>query len=69
MISNLAYDPFYCRPLGMDYHNVDAMQARAYMEKSNVTDEHLAKIVVAPEPTGRKTPTAAKIKSSVKKTC
>ena len=34
MISNLAYDPFYCRPLGMDYHNVDALQARAYMEKS-----------------------------------
>jgi len=56
MISNLAYDPFYCRPLGMDYHNVDAMQARAYMEKSNVTDEHLAKIVVRSRKNGNKNP-------------
>ncbi|HRY38450.1 MAG TPA: thiolase family protein [Smithellaceae bacterium] len=56
MISNLAYDPFYCRPLGMDYHNVDAMQARAYMEKSKVTDEHLAKIVVRSRKNGKKNP-------------
>jgi acetyl-CoA C-acetyltransferase len=56
MISNLAYDPFYCRPLGMDYHNVDAMQARAYMEKSNVTDEHLAKVVVRSRKNGKKNP-------------
>ncbi|OHD66981.1 MAG: hypothetical protein A2176_16025 [Spirochaetes bacterium RBG_13_51_14] len=46
MCTNLAFDPFYCRPLGMDFQNVDALQARAYMEKSKVTDEHLATIVV-----------------------
>lgn len=58
MISNLAYDPFYSRPLGMDYHNVDAMQARAYMEKSKVTDEHLAKIVVRSRRNAKKNPYA-----------
>jgi len=46
MCTNLAYDPFYCRPLGMDYLNVSAFQARAYMEKAGVTDEHLADVVV-----------------------
>ena len=56
MVSNLAYDPFYCRPLGMDYHNVDAMQARAYMEKSKITDEHLAKIVVRSRKNGKNNP-------------
>ncbi len=56
MVSNLAYDPFYCRPLGMDYHNVDAMQARAYMEKSSVTDEHLAKVVVRSRKNGKNNP-------------
>ncbi len=58
MISNLAYDPFYSRPLGMDYHNVDALQARAYMEKSKVTDEHLAKIVVRSRQNAKKNPYA-----------
>jgi len=46
MCTNLAYDPFYCRPMGMDYLNVNAFQARAYMEKSGLADEHLADIVV-----------------------
>jgi len=45
MCTNLAYDPFYCRPLGMDFLNVNALQARAYMEKSGVTEAHLAAIV------------------------
>jgi len=56
MISNLAYDPFYCRPLGMDYHNVDALQARAYMDKSKVTDKHLAQIVVRCRKNGKRNP-------------
>lgn len=45
MCANLAFDPFFCRPLGLDFTNAAAFQARAYMEKSGVTDEHLAKIV------------------------
>jgi acetyl-CoA C-acetyltransferase len=58
MITNLGYDPFYCRPLGMDFQNVDALQARAYMEKSGVTDEHLAKIVVRSRKNAKKNPYA-----------
>jgi acetyl-CoA C-acetyltransferase len=45
MCTNLAFDPFFCRPLGLDFTNAAAFQARAYMGKSGVTDEHLAKIV------------------------
>lgn len=44
--TNVAFDPFYCRPLGLDFLNVNALQARAYMKKSGITDEHLAKVVV-----------------------
>jgi acetyl-CoA C-acetyltransferase len=44
--TNLAYDPFFLRPLGLDFLNVNALQARAYMAKSGVTDAHLADIVV-----------------------
>ncbi|MEA3223974.1 MAG: thiolase family protein [Thermodesulfobacteriota bacterium] len=46
MCTNLGYDPFYGRAMGLDFTNVAGLQARAYMEKSGVTEEHLAKIVV-----------------------
>ncbi|MCX5851944.1 MAG: thiolase family protein [Deltaproteobacteria bacterium] len=46
MCTNLAYDPFYGRPMGLDYLNVAALQARAYAEKSKLTREQLAKVVV-----------------------
>ena len=44
--TNLAYDPFYGRPVGLDYLNVAAFQARAYMEKSGLTPEQMAEVVV-----------------------
>ena len=46
MISNLGFDPFYGRSVGLDYMNAAALQARAYMPKAGITDEHLARIVV-----------------------
>ncbi|MBN2284346.1 MAG: thiolase family protein [Deltaproteobacteria bacterium] len=46
MCTNLAYDPFYGRAMGLDYLNTSALQARAYMEKSGLTEEQLAKVVV-----------------------
>ena len=46
MNSNLAYDPFYCRCLGLDYLNTAGLQARAYMQKAKITEEQLAKVVV-----------------------
>lgn len=45
-ITNMAYDPFYCRCLGLDYLNAAGLQARAYMGKANITEEQLAKVVV-----------------------
>ncbi len=58
MNMNLAFDPFYCRPLGMDFINVNAMQARAYMKKSGVRDEHLAKVVLRSRANAKKNPFA-----------
>jgi len=56
--TNLAYDPFYCRPLGMDFMNVAAMQMRAYMAKSGLTEEQLAKVVVNARRNAAKNPFA-----------
>jgi acetyl-CoA C-acetyltransferase len=58
MCTNLAFDPFFCRPLGMDFLNASAFQARAYMEKSGVTDAHLAKIVARSRQKAAKNPYA-----------
>lgn len=58
MCTNLAFDPFYCRPLGMDFQNVNALQARLYMDRTGLTEEHLAKIVVRSRDTARKNPYA-----------
>jgi acetyl-CoA C-acetyltransferase len=58
MCTNLAYDPFFCRPVGMDYLNVNAFQARAYMEKAGVTEEHLAEVVVRSRENAAKNPYA-----------
>lgn len=56
MCTNLAYDPFYCRPLGLDFLNAAALQAREYMGKSGITEEHLAKIVVRSRENAAKNP-------------
>ncbi len=45
MSTNLAFDPFYGRPLGLDYLSAAALQARAYMKKTGLTDDHLARVV------------------------
>ena len=58
MCTNLAFDPFYCRPLGLDYLNASAFQARAYMEKSRITEEQMARVVVRSRRMGAKNPYA-----------
>ena len=58
MCTNLAYDPFYCRPLGLDFQTAAALQARAYMEGSGVTDEHLARVVVRARQNAARNPLA-----------
>ena len=56
--TNLAFDPFYCRPVGLDYLNLAAMQARAYMGRAGVTDEQLAKAVAHCRKNASKNPLA-----------
>lgn len=56
--TNLAFDPFYCRPLGLDYLNMAAMQARAYMGRSGITDELLARVVAYSRKNAAKNPLA-----------
>jgi acetyl-CoA C-acetyltransferase len=58
MCTNLAFDPFYCRPLGLDFVNVNALQAREYAAKSGITEDHLAQIVVRSREMGKKNPHA-----------
>jgi len=58
MCTNLAFDPFYCRPLGLDFVNVNALQAREYQAKSNITEDHLAQIVVRSREKAEKNPNA-----------
>jgi acetyl-CoA C-acetyltransferase len=61
MCTNLAFDPFFTRPLGLDYLNACGLQARAYMARSGLTDDHLSEVVVrarrqaAQNPFARKT--------------
>lgn len=62
LCSSLAYDPFYGRPVGLDFLNVAALQARAYAKKSGITEEHLAKVVVRARKWAAKNPYANETK-------
>jgi acetyl-CoA C-acetyltransferase len=46
MVTHMAFDPFFTRPVGMDFCCAAGLQAQAYAAKSNITDDHLAQIVV-----------------------
>jgi acetyl-CoA C-acetyltransferase len=46
MVTHLAYDPFYTRPVGLDYQAAAGLQARAYAAKAGITEEQLAEVVV-----------------------
>ena len=45
MVTHLAFDPFYTRPVGLDFTAAAGMQAQAYAAASDVTDDHLAEVV------------------------
>ncbi len=58
MCTNLAFDPFYYRPLGLDYDSAAALQARAFAAKAGITEEQLAKVVVNSRRNAAKNPVA-----------
>lgn len=45
-VTHLAFDPFYTRPVGLDFLAAAGLQARAYCSRSRVTEQSLADIVV-----------------------
>lgn len=46
LVTNLAFDPFFQRPLGTDYLSAAALQARAYMDRYGISPEQCARVVV-----------------------
>jgi acetyl-CoA C-acetyltransferase len=44
-VTHLAFDPFYTRPVGLDFLCAAGLQAQAYMARSRLTESHLARIV------------------------
>jgi acetyl-CoA C-acetyltransferase len=46
MVTHLAFDPFYTRPVGLDFCSAAALQAQAYQAKTGLSDDELADIVV-----------------------
>ena len=45
LITHAAFDPFYTRPVGLDYLSAAALQAQAFMRRHDVTDAELAELV------------------------
>jgi acetyl-CoA C-acetyltransferase len=63
MVTHLAFDPFYTRPVGLDFCAAAGLQARAYSVKSNITDKQLAKVVVRAREKGAKNPMTPEVKT------
>ena len=61
MVTHLAFDPFYTRPVGLDFCSAAALQAQAYMARSGVTDRHLAKIVARARRQAAKNPATPEV--------
>jgi len=58
MVTHLAFDPFYTRPVGLDYLAAAALQAQAYMARAGVTEDQLADLVVRARQYAAKNPVA-----------
>ncbi|MBS3757408.1 MAG: thiolase family protein [Desulfobacterales bacterium] len=56
MVSHMAFDPFFTRPVGLDFCAAAGLQAQAYAEKTGITDEQLAKVVVRARENAAKNP-------------
>ncbi|MBU2552217.1 MAG: thiolase family protein [Proteobacteria bacterium] len=56
MATHMAFDPFYTRPVGLDFQAAAGLQARAYMARSGVTGEQLARVVERSRRNAQKNP-------------
>jgi acetyl-CoA C-acetyltransferase len=46
LVNNIAFDPLYTRPLGLDFTSAAALQANRYMHRYGVSERDTAKVVV-----------------------
>ncbi|MFH1134624.1 MAG: thiolase family protein [Pseudomonadota bacterium] len=46
MVTHMAFDPFFTRPVGLDFCAAAGLQAQAYGAKTGITEEQLARVVV-----------------------
>lgn len=56
MVTHLAFDPFYTRPLGLDFQAAAGLQAQEYAALSGIGEEALADIVVSARKKAQKNP-------------
>jgi acetyl-CoA C-acetyltransferase len=61
MVTHMAFDPFYTRPVGMDFASAAGLQAQAYAAKSGITDAQLARVVVRARENAAKNPLTPEI--------
>lgn len=45
LVTHAAFDPFYTRPVGLDYLNAAALQAQVFLHRFGITDADLAALV------------------------
>jgi len=62
LVTHMAFDPFFTRPVGLDYLAAAGLQAQAYMAKSKVSDKQLADVVVRARKNAAKNPKIADLK-------
>ncbi|MBW1989610.1 MAG: thiolase family protein [Deltaproteobacteria bacterium] len=46
LVTHMAFDPYYTRPVGLDFLAAAGLQARAYGLRSGLSEEQLARVVV-----------------------
>jgi acetyl-CoA C-acetyltransferase len=56
MVTHLSFDPFYTRPVGLDYLAAAGLQAQAYQGRSGISDEQLSRVVVRARVNGARNP-------------
>ncbi len=57
-VLNLQLDPYYLSPLGIDSISLAALQARAFLEKTQYTERDLAKVAVRSRKSAKDNPNA-----------
>ena len=55
-VTHMAFDPFFTRPVGLDFCAAAGLQAQAYGARAKLTEEQLAKVVVRARRNGARNP-------------